>query len=295
MKSKIGASNSIARLTETVWKCLGTSATEFFEVGPSSDVSQLKDQIKLELTAFQLEACVPEIYIKDNSNKKKMGDQPSYWKYAYALAGIQNEPVDEEYKYRNIDDFWSDMANNMDNTTGAIKYPKLSKLALHCLLVLPHGNSDPERGFSINKNILKIHGYSTKEDTLIALRFIKYTLILKGGHLKIPLSKDLFVSCRGARSSYLAFLEAQRSEKEMEKKRKLDQEIEREKAKENENAIEEENTDLGEIMKKKQLDMNKLKMCQAQIAMGVKRKNELQLEVDHVEKKIKKAEEELKE
>ena len=52
-----------------------------------------------------------------------------------------------------------------------------------------------------------------------------------------------------------------------------------------ENAIEEGNTDLGEIMKKKQLDMNKLKICQAQIAMGVKRKNELQLEVDHVEKR----------
>ena len=62
-----------------------------------------------------------------------------------------------------------------------------------------------------------------------------------------------------------------------------------------ENAVEEGNTDLGEVMAKKQLDMNKLKMCQAQIAMGVKRKNELQLEVGQVEKKTKKAKEELKE
>ena len=85
--------------------------------------------------------------------------------------------------------------------------------------------------FSINKNILKVHGYSTKEDTL-ALRFIKDVLILKGGHLKIRLSKDLFTSCRGARSSYVAFLEAQKLEQEMEKKRKIDEEAEREKAKE---------------------------------------------------------------
>ena len=102
------------------------------------------------------------------------------------------------------------MADIKDSTTGAVKFPKLSKLALHCLLVLPHGNSDPERGFSINKNILKVHGYSTKEDTLIAPHFIKDVLILK-----IRLSKDLFASCRGARSSYVAFLEAQKLEQEI--------------------------------------------------------------------------------
>ena len=40
-----------------------------------------------------------------------------------------------------------------------------------------------------------------------------------------------------------------------------------------ENAVEERNADFGEVMAKKPLDMNKLKMCQTQIAMGVKRKN----------------------
>ena len=65
-------------------------------------------------------------------------------------------------------------------------------------------------GFSINKNILKVHGYSTKEDTLIALGFTKDVLVLKVGHLKIHLSKDLFTSCKCARSSYVAFLEAQK-------------------------------------------------------------------------------------
>ena len=94
------------------------------------------------------------------------------------MVGIEDKPVEEEYKYRNIDEFWSDMADIKDSTTGALKYPNLSKLASHCLLVLPHGNSDPERGFSINKNILKVHGYSTKGNTIIALHFIKDVLIL---------------------------------------------------------------------------------------------------------------------
>ena len=168
------------------------------------------------------------------------------------------------------------------------------------MVVLPHGNSDPERGFSINKDIYKVHGYSAEEDTL---RFIKDILILKGVHLKMRLSKDLFTSCRDARSSYVSFLEPQKLEQEKEKKRKINEKAEREKEKEKdkksdvlkrlegdlellhaeirvaENAVEEGNTDFGEIMAKKPLDMNKLKMCQAQIAMGVKRIKKLQLEV----------------
>ena len=42
----------------------------------------------------------------------------------------------------------------------------------------------------------------------------------------------MLTSCRGARSSYVAFLEAQKLEQGMEKKRKIDEETEREKAKE---------------------------------------------------------------
>ena len=48
-------------------------------------------------------------------------------------------------------------------------------------------------------------------------------------------------------------------------------------------------------MAKKPSDMNKLKMYQVQIAIGVKRKNELQLEIGQVEKKIRKTKEKLKE
>ena len=99
MKSKIGASNSLARLTETVWKCLVTSVQECFEVKLNSSVSELKDKVKLELTAFQLKANVPEVYRKDDAYMKKQWEQPSYWKHAYALAGMEDKPVEDEYKY----------------------------------------------------------------------------------------------------------------------------------------------------------------------------------------------------
>ena len=203
------------------------------------------------------------------------------------MAGIKDKLVEKEYKYRNIAKFWSDMADIKDRTTGALKYPKLSKLALHCLLVLPQGNSGPARCVSVMKNILQVHNYSTTEDTFIAQRFIHYILILKGGRLKIHLSKDFFNSCRGARSSYVAFLKAQKLEQKMEKNEKSIKNLNERKRKKKdkksdvlkrlesdlellhagirvaEDAVEEGNTDFGELTAKKPLDINKLKMCQA--------------------------------
>ena len=34
-----------------------------------------------------------------------------------------------------------------------MKYSTIAKLSL-CVLLVPHGNTDPERGFSLNKNVL---------------------------------------------------------------------------------------------------------------------------------------------
>lgn len=46
-KSKIAVFNSLARVTEIVWQCLGTSAQNFIEVKPNSNVSELKYKVKL--------------------------------------------------------------------------------------------------------------------------------------------------------------------------------------------------------------------------------------------------------
>ena len=46
-----------------------------------------------------------------------------------------------------------------------------------CALSLSHANVEPEHGFSINKSLLRIHGYSTKDETKVALRLIKDLII----------------------------------------------------------------------------------------------------------------------
>ena len=120
--------------------------------------------------------------------------RPSYWRNAYLLAGIEEEK-DDLYNFRPIDEFWVDIGEIKDKSIGAQKYPILSKLVTRCLCVLPQGNADPERGFSLNKKLLDSHGPSIGEDTIVALRFIKDELILKGGVMKINFTKNMLESC----------------------------------------------------------------------------------------------------
>ena len=49
-----------------------------------------------------------------------------------------------------------------------MEYNTIAKLC-HCVLLLPHVNADPERVFSLNKNVLAVHGLSVKEETVEAI------------------------------------------------------------------------------------------------------------------------------
>ena len=50
-----------------------------------------------------------------------------------------------------------------------------------CVLILSHGHSDPERGFSVSDHLLNIHGSTTSEEAIEALRFVKNLLNREGG------------------------------------------------------------------------------------------------------------------
>ena len=72
-----------------------------------------------------------------------------------------------------------------------MKYNTIAKLSL-CFLILPHGNADPERGFSLNKNVLvAVHGFSIKEETLETIRMVEDFIIRNNGVMNIEISKDL--------------------------------------------------------------------------------------------------------
>ena len=76
-----------------------------------------------------------------------------------------------------------------------MKYNTIAKLSLFVLL-LPHGSSDPERVFSLNKNVHAVHGFSIKEETLEAIRMVKDFIIRNNGVMNIEISKDLIEHCK---------------------------------------------------------------------------------------------------
>ena len=80
---------------------------------------------------------------------------------------------------KRIDEFWARVDSLVDEK-GSKKYAQLVAL-VKSVVSLSHRNSTPERGFSINKLILEVHGYSTYEDTLTALRLVKDELLRVGG------------------------------------------------------------------------------------------------------------------
>ena len=87
----------------------------------------------------------------------------------------------EESQFIRIDAYWLKvMMAFIDESTGKSKYDILFNFVM-CVLLLSHGNSDPERGFSINKFLLDTHGNSISEVTIECIRLLKDFLIRKGG------------------------------------------------------------------------------------------------------------------
>jgi len=182
--------------------------------------------------------------------------------------------------------------SNLKDSEGNLKYSHLAKLCF-CILSIPHGNADPERGFSLNKNILNVHGFSIKEDTLEAIRIVKDFIVRSDGVLNIEMTKDLFEHCKASYTRYQCYLEENRKNKEEEESHKKALILEESKAQLNrekqvllksikvaESCIDEGNAELEILTKAKIIDLNKLISSQTKISMGLKRKAELSSEVD---------------
>ena len=56
----------------------------------------------------------------------------------------------------------------------------------------------PERGFSINKHLLLIHGNSINEETIVALRLVKDHLFKVRGPTKVKQTPKLLVSVKNS-------------------------------------------------------------------------------------------------
>ena len=108
----------------------------------------------------------------------------------------------------------------LNSSDGQPKYPFLVSL-FKLVLSISHGISAPENGFSINKAMLDIHGYSLGESLIEALRFVKDSILKHSSILDIPITSSLLDDVKDSRKQYMVDLEAQRAiEKEEEAKRK---------------------------------------------------------------------------
>ena len=98
--------------------------------------------------------------------------------------------------------------------TGKEMYSKVWNV-VRVLLILSHGQASIERGFSVNK---EVSTQNLSENSLIARRVIKDHIKSVGGLKGLVVSKELLQSAQVARQKYHTHLEAQKMEKEREKK-----------------------------------------------------------------------------
>ncbi|GBO29646.1 hypothetical protein AVEN_212602-1 [Araneus ventricosus] len=117
-----------------------------------------------------------------------------------------------------VDKFWFDLLST---------YPKPCNDAISLLkmiMILSHGNSNVERGFSINKECL---WENMKEQTLIARRIVYDSIQANGGINNFEVSKQLILSVRNSRGNYEEYKEKKlKEEKELRENLKRKREAE---------------------------------------------------------------------
>ena len=145
-------SNVALRITSTLENVL----PEVFQVEPSTTKEQVVDKIRTQWHFFQNQDLKEEWYLKPSPDGSSSSGrkQDSYWEKANVECGIDAKlPPAPWSKCQRIDRFWGIIGGLVDDM-GVRKYPQLVAF-IKCVLSLSHGNSTPERGFSINKILLE--------------------------------------------------------------------------------------------------------------------------------------------
>ena len=195
-------SNPALKFTRVV----GNKLNNGFEVNGENTPEAVCDIIRHQWMTYQNED-IPDSYFRlEENNKSTSGRiQYSYWEHALECFHLTTITTSVSSQYKKVDHYWLNV-NNIVDSKGRKKYTQLFCLAF-CLFSLSHGNSTPERGFSINKVLLESHGYTMQNDTISVLRFIKDELNRVGGILNFPITQNLITQVKGARAKYMADLE----------------------------------------------------------------------------------------
>jgi hypothetical protein len=84
------------------------------------------------------------------------------------LSVIIDQGGGECITYHRIDYYWNKVLG-ITTTDGRLKYPTLCKLIKN-VLIIPHGNADVERGFSINENLVSENRSNLSDTSINGLR-----------------------------------------------------------------------------------------------------------------------------
>ena len=101
-------------------------------------------------------------------DKKIYLSKESYWKYAYEVCHLELYTEESSTQYKRRDHYWS-YVGKLVGDDGQPKYTQLFALA-KCILSLSHGNAVPEKGFSINRKLVEVHGTALSKETIEAQR-----------------------------------------------------------------------------------------------------------------------------
>ena len=161
---------AIKRVYYNVCGTLNSDALKkIFNMKDDDSTDILIDAVIEELKLYQLEKIPSSSYeAKPKVKKRKVY---SYWRYAYGLLDAAATDTDKDSKYVCIDHFWRNVGSIVD-MEGRPKYQKLVTFVI-LILMLSHRNAGAERGFSITKQHLELHGNKTNEDILNPLRNVK--------------------------------------------------------------------------------------------------------------------------
>lgn len=124
--------------------------------------------------------------------------------------------------YKGIDEYWTSISQ-LTKPGGEPKFPSLVRVARVGLL-LSHGNSDVERGFSRNNLLVTKQRVNLANDSICGLRLIQDAVRVHGGISQIPITRQMILTVRNSHAKYKEDCERKRSADEARKKEKLEAE-----------------------------------------------------------------------
>jgi hypothetical protein len=131
----------------------------------------------------------------------KSYEQLKSYKRVGKNEGILNKSVNR------LDHFWMSILKSNDLEQSSLE------VVIKKVLILSHGNSEVERGFSINKECIV---ENMKEESLVAIRLVHNAVEHWGAVEKVPITKSLISSSRNARGRYQEALQSQKNNIEEE-------------------------------------------------------------------------------